>query len=71
LAAKAEATSIIEPLLNRKSGGVLKAHELPGKETPMMKCQPEVTSKENDAKNYLTEMMIMRSKISNSELEQN
>jgi hypothetical protein len=70
--AKAEGTSIIEPLLNRKSGGVHKTLEqvLPGKLSPMIKAQTEIVSKQEvDTKNYLAEMMLMRSKVNNSELE--
>ena len=69
--AKAEGTSIIEPLLNRKSNVVHKSLEqLPGKLSPMIKAQTEIVSKQEvDTKNYLAEMMMMRSKVGNSEMD--
>jgi hypothetical protein len=36
----------------------------------MIKAQTEIVSKQEvDTKNYLAEMMLMRSKVNNSELE--
>ena len=51
-------------ILNRKSCGVQKS-------SPMMKAQTEVPGKPAEifeAKNYLAEMMLMRSKMGNAEV---